>query len=284
MLERVISAVRIAIRHTVESRVVRIGEESVVIISRDLQAFGKTYRSYLRAARWSRVAFVALGIVVAGFVVWATPWFHVGMSAGDYSPPVIIAFLLLGLCPAVTAVAVLLRSISKQRREALGAWLSIYDKTTGLHNQDHFFERLRLQCQMGRQMNEYGVGVVLINVEERGRDGNGRAPAEETLHLIGSSIAGEMRPTDLVAIVGDQEIGVLVSVASPVALQIVAERVRRSLQGKLDEVSRRPGVNLTVQLGSASLDGSHSGPEGLLEAARNSFEIVHLDGKHISAA
>ncbi len=261
-----------------------MGEEPVIIVSRDRQAFGKTYMSYLRAARWSRVAFVALGIVVAAFVVWATPWFPVGMTAADYSPPVIVAFLLLGLCPAVTTVAVLLRGVSEQRREALGAWLSTYDKTTGLRSQDHFFERLRLQCQMGRQVSEYGVGVVLINVEERGRDGDGRAPAEETLHRIGSSIAAEMRPTDLVAIVGDQEIGVLVSVASPVALQIVAERVRRSLQDKLDEVSRRPDVSLTVQLGSASLDGTHSGPEGLLKAARSSFNVVHLDGKHISAA
>ena len=176
-----------------------MGEEPVIIVSRDRQAFGKTYRSYLRAGRWSRLAFVALGIVVAVFLVWATPWFSVGMTAGDYSPPVIIAFLLLGLCPVLIAVAILLRGASKQRREALGAWLSIYDKTSGLRNQDHFFERLRLQCQMGRQMGEYGVGVVLINVEEKGRDGDGRAPAEETLHLFGSSIAGEMRPTDLVA-------------------------------------------------------------------------------------
>ena len=261
-----------------------MGEEPVIIVSRDRQAFGKTYRSYLRAGRWSRLAFVALGIVVAVFLVWATPWFSVGMTAGDYPPPGIIPFLLPGLCPVLTAVAILLRGASKQRREALGAWLSIYDKTTGLRNQDHFFERLRLQCQMGRQMSEYGVGVVLINVEEKGRDGDGRAPAEETLHLIGSSIAGEMRPTDLVAVVGDREIGVLVSVASPVALQIVAERVRRSLQDKLDEVSRRPGVDLTIQLGSASLDGTNSGPEGLLKAARSSFKVVHLDGKHISAA
>jgi GGDEF domain-containing protein len=93
-----------------------------------------------------------------------------------------------------------------------------------------------------------------------------------------------MRPTDLVAIVGDREIGVLVSVASPMALQIVAERVRRSLQSKLEEVSRQPGANLMVQMGSASLDGTHSDPGALLKAARSSFKVIHLEGKRVSAA
>ena len=133
-------------------------------------------------------------------------------------------------------------------------------------------------------MSEYSVGVVLMSMEEMGCDGNGMAPAEKTLHLIGSAIAGEMRPTDLVAIVGDREIGVLVSVASPMALQIVTERVRRSLQGKLEEVSRQPGVDLMVKMGSASLDGTHSDPEALLKAARSSFRVVHLEGKRVSAA
>ena len=261
-----------------------MAEEPGVIVSRDRQAFSRTYRSYFRVARWSRVAFAAFWIVVVGFLVWAMPWFHVGMSASDYSPQVVIALLLLGLCPAVTAVAILLRSSAKQRREALVAWLSIYDKTTGLRNQDYFFERLKLQCQLGRQMSEYSVGVVLMSMEEMGCDGKGMAPAEKTLHLIGSSIAGEMRPTDLVAIVGDREIGVLVSVASPMALQIVAERVRRSLQSRLEEVSRQHGANLMVQMGSASLDGTHSDPEALLKAARSSFKVVHLEGKRVSAA
>jgi len=261
-----------------------MAEEPGVIVSRDRQAFSRTYRSYFRAARWSRVAFVAFWIVVVVFVVWSMPWFHVGMSTSDYSPQVVIALILLGMCPAVTAVAVLLRSMAKQRREALVAWLSIYDKTTGLRNQDYFFERLKLQCQLGRQMSEYSVGVVLMSMEEMGCDGKGMAPAEKTLHLIGSSIAGEMRPTDLVAIVGDREIGVLVSVASPMALQIVAERVRRSLQSKLEEVSRQHGANLMVQMGSASLDGTHSDPEALLKAARSSFKVIHVEGTRISAA
>ena len=261
-----------------------MAEEPEVIVSRDRQAFSRTYSSYFRAARWSRVAFAAFWIVVVGFLVWAMPWFHVGMAASDYSPQVVIALLLLGLCPAVTAVAILLRSIAKQQKEALVAWLSIHDKATGLHSREHFFERLKLQCQLGRKMNNHTVGVVLVRMEDMGHDGKGMAPAEATLQLVGSSIASEMRPTDLVAIMGDREIGVLVSIASPMALQIVSERVRRSLQGKLEEVSRQSDVNLTVQMGSASLNGTASDPEALLRVARGSFEVVHLEGKRVSAA
>ncbi len=259
-------------------------EKPGVIVSRDRQAFGKTYRSYFRVARWSRIAFVVFWIVVAVFLVWAMPWFHVGMSTGDYSPQVIIAFLLLGLCPAVTAIAVLLRSIARQRKEALVAWLSIREKATGLHSREHFFERLKLQCQLGREMNKHTVGIVLVSMEDMGHDGEGTAPPEAILKLIGASIAGEMRPTDLVAILRDREIGVLASIAAPTALQIVSERLRCSLQGKLEEISRELDVNLTVQMGSASLDGTASDPEALLKAASGSLEVVHLEGEQAPAA
>ena len=262
----------------------RMGEDPGAVVLRDRQAYSETYKSYFRAATWSRLAFIAFWILAVVFVVWAMPWFHVGMSASDYSPQVVIALILLGLCPAVTAVAVLLRSIAKQRREALVAWLSIHDEATGLRTQDYFFERLKLQCELGSQVSEYSVGVVLMSVEEMGRDGRETAPAKKTLHLIGSSIAGEMRPTDLVTVLGEREIGVLVSVASPSALEIVSERVRRSLHGKLEEICGRHGANLMVQLGAASLDATHSDPEALLGAARGAFKIVHLDGKNISAA
>ena len=261
-----------------------MGEDPRLVVSRDRQAFSQAYSSYFRATRWSRLAFVVFWVVAVVFVLWALPWFNLGMSASDYSPQVITALILLGMCPAVTAIAILLRDVARQRRQALIAWLSIYDSTTGLRNEDYFLERLKLQCHMGGEMAEYRAGVVLISVDELQRDGQEISPDDRVFRLIGAAVASQMRPSDLVAAIGDREIGVLVSTAAPASLQIVTERLRHSLHHKLEDIAREYESRLVVQMGSASLDETCSDSDALLAAARDSLKVIHLDGKHISAA
>jgi diguanylate cyclase (GGDEF)-like protein len=260
--------------HRVEDWTAHMKEEPRTVISYGRQTFNNVHRSYFRAARWSRVAMVAFWVMVLLFLLWALPWVPLGMSAGDYSLDVLLGLLLLGCCPAVTAVALLTRGMAAQRREALIAWASIYDRATGLRNRDYFLERLALQCQLGRELAEYRVGLILIDMEEQ-QDGKGtRPPDDRVFRLIGMSIASQMRPTDLVAAIGSTEVGVLVSVASPPALQPVAERIRGSLDKKLAEMAGLPGWNLTVRMGSASLNDARSAPEVLLATARRSLKVI----------
>ena len=89
------------------------------------------------------------------------------MGVDDYSPKVLLALLLLVCGPAVAAIGLLAASIAQQRHEVLVAWSSIYDETTGLRNREFFLERLDLQCQLGRDLAEYRVGVILLTVEEK---------------------------------------------------------------------------------------------------------------------
>ena len=260
-------------------------EDPKAVISYGRQTFNKVHRSYFRAARWSRVAMGAFWVMVLLFLLWALPWVPLGMSAGDYSLDVLLGLLLLGCCPAVTAVALLTRSMAAQRREALIAWASIYDRATGLRNREYFLERLTLQCRLGRELTEYRVGLILIDMEEPQQDGKGaRSPDDRVFRLIGMSIASQMRPTDLVAAIGSTEVGVLVSVATPGGLQVVAERIRGSLDQKLDEMAGLPGWNLTIRMGSASLNDAQSGPEALLATARRSLKVVRRAPPQTSAA
>ncbi len=239
------------------------------------QALNKVHRSYFRAARWSRMATWAFWVMVLVFLLWALPWVPLGMSTGDYSLEVVLGLLLLGCCPAVTAVALLTRGMAAQRREALIAWASIYDRATGLRNRDYFLERLALQCQLGRELAEFRVGLILIDMEEVQQDGKGsRSPDDAVFRLIGMSVASQMRPNDLVAAIGSTEVGVLVSVANPGVSQAVAERIRDTLNRKLDEMAGLPGWNLTIRMGSASLNDAQSDPEALLAAARRSFKVI----------
>jgi diguanylate cyclase (GGDEF)-like protein len=274
-----------AARHRIEERMVQMREEPRAIISHGRGTFSSVHRSYSRAARRSRLAVVAFSLMVFLFLLWALPWVPLGMSADDYSLEVLLALILLGCSPAVTAVTLLTRGMAAQRREALIAWASIYDRATGLRNRDYFLERLALQCQLGREVAEYRVGVIIVAIEELQEDGKGSRPADDRLYrLIGMSMAGQMRPTDLIAPIGNTEMGVLVSAASPASVQLVAERVRRSLDQNLEEIAGQSASNLSIRMGVATLNHAQSEPEALLAAARSSMKLVRRGQAQTSAA
>lgn len=261
-----------------------MGEEPDAITSGNGRSLNKVYKSYFRAARWSRIAVVAFWILVAVFFVWALPWDPFGMQTSDYSPGVVIALLLLGFSPAVAAISILSRSMAKDRREALAAWSSIYDKATGLRTGDYFMDRLRLQCQLGRELEEYRAGVVLVVIEQPLPSGKGMGPPEDRVfRSLATRVSSQMRPSDLVATVGPGEIAVLVAKAAPASLQIVGERIRRSLDHRLDDLAQTTRLSLMVQMGAASLSECDCDAEALLAAARRSLKVIRIDGRRVAA-
>lgn len=261
-----------------------MGKRPELIVSRDRQAFNRVYKSYHRVSRWSRILTVILWALVLVVFLWLVPWLPFGLSPNDYSLEVTLALVLLGMCPAITAVVLLTKGTVKQRREALAAWSSIHDGQTGLRNKEYFLERLKVQCQLGRELTEYRLGVILVKVEEALEDGKGMGPPDEKVfRLLGMSISNQMRPADLVAAIGETEIGILVSAASPAGLEIVSERMRRSLHKELETMTGRRGSRLMIEMGVA-LEEKEAEPQSLLDAARASLKVISIDGRRVGAA
>ena len=256
------------------------------IIGSPKRQLDRVHKSYFRAARWSRAAAIAFWIVVVLFFFWAVPWFPWGMSSEDYSSQVVLTVLLLGCCPAITAVTLLLRDIAAQRREALVAWASIHDRATGLRNREYFLERLGLQCGLGRNLAGYHVGLLLISLHERSAKDRAIRPLDEKpFQAIGTHLAEQTRPTDLVAVIGAGEIGALVSAGSMVSLQAAAVRVRRAVQEKAQEMDADGRSRLVVSLGVALLDDCDSpSPESLISAAQRALKPIHPKTEESTAA
>ena len=260
-------------------------EEPNTSVSGEKHGYGTARKSYRRAATWSRLATLAFWIICVAFLFWAIPVFPWGMSEGDYSPQVLLGLFLLGCCPGVTAIALLARSIAAQRREALAAWSSIFDKTTGLRNREFFLDRLRLQCELGRDVAEYRVGLILLTVEDLPPDGHKPQPADDDIfRRIATHVARQLRPSDLLAGLSNTEMGVLVSVGSAAAVFAVASRIEHSLEVRIGGLAGEAASRLIIQIGCASLDGEQSGPETLLESARNDLRSVRLAAQSTTAA
>jgi diguanylate cyclase (GGDEF)-like protein len=245
-------------------------------ISGDEHGYGRVHKSYRSAARWSRVAMVAFWIIFAAFLFWAVPVFPWGMSREDYSPEVLLGLFLLGCCPGVTAIALLARSIAAQRREALVAWSSIYDRTTGLRNREFFLERLQLQCDLAGDVEEYRVGLILLSIDEVPRDGHKpQAANDELFRRIGAHIARQLRPNDLLAAISSTEMAILVSDGSEAALSAVASRIGHSLEVRIKGLAGDAAGRLTIEMGFASVESHDLRPETLLESARSRLNPVY---------
>jgi len=251
----------------------------------DQNGYGRVRRSYLSATRWSRLAMAAFWIIFAAFMLWAIPIFPWGMSKEDYSGEVLLGLFLLGCCPGVTAIALLARSIADQRREALVAWGSIYDRTTGLRNREFFLERLKLQCELGRELEEHQSGLMLLAVEDMPRDGHKAQPAsDEVFRRIGAHVARQLRPNDLLAAISNTELAVLVSAGSEGVVAAVASRIEHSLEVRIRGLVGDAAERLLIQIGYASLDRREPKPEAMLEAARNSLHTVYCGANKTAAA
>lgn len=242
------------------------------------------YQSYFRATRWSRIALLVFWAVVAVFVLWALPWDPFGMQPADYSIEVVLALVLLGIAPAVAAIGLLARSIAQERREALMAWSSIYDGSTGLRKSDYFMERLGLQCRLGKDLAGFRVGVILVKMEEPLPNGKGMGPPnDEVFRLVAGHLVEQMRPADLVAAIGVGEIAIMVSATSPVTLQLVTERVRRSVDSRLEQIGEGSGSKMMVQIGLGYFDQVNNGPELILARAREEAKVIRIDGHRVAA-
>jgi diguanylate cyclase (GGDEF)-like protein len=233
-------------------------------------------RSYLTATRWSRFAMGAFWILFAAFLLWAVPVFPWGMSSADYSPQVLAGLILLGACPGVTAIALLSRSIAAQRREALVAWGSIHDRTTGLRNREFFLERLKLQCELGRDLKEYQASLMLVTVEEKPRDGRKAQPVtDEVFRRIAAHVARQLRPSDLLAAISTTELAILVAAGSEVTLAAVASRIEHSLEMRIRGLIGEAARQLVVRIGCASFESDAPEPEAMLESARSSLTAIY---------
>ena len=100
--------------------------------------------------------------------------------------------------------------------------------------------------------------------------------------VIGMHIAGQMRPSDLVAMVSGTELAVLISAGSPVALHTISSRIRRLLGPKLKDIAGEAAPRLLLRMGAASLENAE--PEAVLAAARNDFKVIYIGESQVTAA
>ena len=213
---------------------------------------------------------VAFWVATAYFFVWAIPWFRAvpwlpgGLSEEDYTEQVTLTLIFGGLCVILGVGTLILREHLRRTREALLAWTTVYDETTGLYNRRYFFDRLSLECERARRQ---GATFSLILMRFEHSAGHGRGPSSGALRRLGAALTRTMRSNDLVALLGGNELAVVAMGVPRKSAPQVVDRLKNALQGSLVD----SGVHLSLRLGVATYGARCRDPSALLRSARHSL-------------
>jgi diguanylate cyclase (GGDEF)-like protein len=222
------------------------------------------------------LAWVAFWTCFVYFLVWSIPLFDVGLSVKDYTPQLAITMFFACFCMLLGTVSGMLRRTARQKRETLVAWSSLYDETTGTHTRSHLFDRLSLECE--RSERHGGPFALLMLKLRASRDGKhvGHANAD-FLRSAAGRVQNLIRTSDLVALISNDEFGVLLCGVNADAAAVLAGRLRDSLEwNPLSETKNGDSpIDIIVEVGTAMYGDDGQTPEALVEAARSSMTRLY---------
>jgi diguanylate cyclase (GGDEF)-like protein len=149
--------------------------------------------------------------------------------------------------------------------------LSLRDPLTRLYNRRYFDRRVHDEFSFA-QRHGAALAVLLIDIDhfKRVNDTFGHHVGDVVLEVVAHCIQKMMRPEDVLARYGGEEFIVLARSTSLRNAEILAERVRRSVQALALNLNGN-ALRVTVSVGVAALDaGTHFHAEDELVAAADS--------------
>lgn len=156
-------------------------------------------------------------------------------------------------------------SVKKRRMFERAA---MFDALTGIHNRRWLDETLhRLVLRHLRDKGEISVSLIDIDHFKNFNDTYGHDAGDHVLTVVAERLAGNLRPTDLVARFGGEEFVVIFPDASLAVAKEVAERLRVAVEEtmmKMPNGTALPGV--TISMGVAQLEDDQTVPN-LLKVA-----------------
>lgn len=239
------------------------------------------HQRYYALLRRSRLMVAAFWAALLYFFFWAIPWLPGGLSEEDYNRQLALTLALGSACAVLGVGTLVLRENLRRTREALLAWRTVYDDTTGLFNRRYFYDRLSLECERARRQR-HTFSLILMRIEQG--TGRGRGPSEGALRRLAAALSSAARSDDLVALLGGNELAVVAMGVPARMLPQVTDRLTTALEGLLTD----SGGRLSLRVGTTTYGARARDPGTLLRQARRSLSAEPspkgVAGKKKSAA
>ncbi len=182
------------------------------------------------------------------------------------------------LVDAAVAIVELVVSLA-EAHALIGALdeLTTADPLTGLRNR-RFLDRTLAYELVRRRRYERPLTLMLLDLDhfKRVNDTRGHDVGDDVLRAVGDTLRQILRRADLAARYGGEEFAVVFPETPAEGAVVVAERVRRTVQG-LDV----QGLTITTSIGLASVEGVWEGdPAALLRAADQALYRAKREGRN----
>jgi diguanylate cyclase (GGDEF)-like protein len=226
------------------------------------------------------VAMIALGFTLAGHGPFML------MTETSTAGRILMAqgFLLTAIT-MILPIAVALAERARLEQRLIGAQdqlrlLSFTDQLTGLSNRRLFDEfSIREWKRACRERTSISAIMIDVDMFKAYNDRYGHQAGDKCLAAVASAIGTvATRPGDLTARYGGEEFVVLLAGTPPPGCELLAERIRKSVEALQLPHAASPFGRVTVSLGTATLVGDHeSSFSALIEQADKAlYEAKHL--------
>ena len=169
-------------------------------------------------------------------------------------------------------------AIEEQRKKAM------HDALTGLPNREAYQQRLEQEVhRLQRYGNKLSLMVCDIDLFKRINDNYGHLAGDKVLKIIAKSLQINLRDSDFIARFGGEEFVCLMPETSKEDAKIVAEKLRKKIEGSPFNFKKEP-VQITISFGISEFAEGDSADDvferadkALYKAKENGRNQVVLD-------
>lgn len=183
---------------------------------------------------------------------------------------------LFEVLSANLSVAISNATIYKKMEE-----LATRDGMTGLHNFRFFHERLSHEIERGARYNQ-PLSLILFDIDffKKVNDTYGHPAGDKVLKGVAAILAASVREIDLAARYGGEEFVLLLINTDAKGAQVIAERVRASIERHIFDIGDGKTLRITSSMGISSVPSDAADQRLLISRADSALYLAKKDGRN----
>ncbi|QPC85875.1 diguanylate cyclase [Mesorhizobium sp. NBSH29] len=189
-------------------------------------------------------------------------------------------FLTANFIGVMVAAQILNRHHSQVALERDLTKKAAVDALTGLANRHVFDEQGPALAQATAQAGKPCALMILdIDRFKQVNDTFGHVAGDEVIRNVAAVIAANLRPSDLVARYGGEEVAIVLPGQSSENARIIADRIRASVERASTTIRGIP-LKVTISIGHATIDSANGGFVAALQAADEALYAAKAAGRN----
>jgi len=155
------------------------------------------------------------------------------------------------------------------------------DSVTGLSNHRYFQERLAVEFSRAVRYSS-NLSLLMIDIDhfKLFNDMNGHPAGDHALREIAAIISEQVRDMDVAARYGGEEFAIILPETSAAQAEILGERIRETVDGRVFEQTNSQCCRLTLSIGVGEFPSHCSDRASLLRAADGALYQAKMRGRN----